>query len=253
MSIGRDDGSVGGHPAPPPSKLSAAPRVEASTTCAPDRRLATLRQAEAPPRHLEARMKTARSIALATLLAASALGSATCNGGSRLPLDSDEAQALLSGMIEMAHGVEEEVRIPMISITCSSRFRSRVPGDSDRPFRRIPITLVRRRSAAVLEARFMGLKSRGWRGSWSSAGAVVGGRGTGGGRFSGGVEVGRRGSDALHGALGDRFGSRAGPFGSDRGDSDPSGLAGTDVRTATRPAESLLCVPSPPILGREVP
>ena len=52
-------------------------------------------------------MKTARSIALATVLAASVLGSAACNGGSRLPLDSDDAEALLFGLIEMAYRVDE--------------------------------------------------------------------------------------------------------------------------------------------------
>ena len=52
-------------------------------------------------------MKTARSIALATVLAASVFGSAACNGGSRLPLDSDDAEALLFGLIEMAYRVEE--------------------------------------------------------------------------------------------------------------------------------------------------
>ena len=66
------------------------------------------------------------------------------------------------------------VRIPLISITDSGPLRSPVPEDFDHPFRRIPITLVKRRSPAVLEARFTGLKSRGWRGSSSSAGAVVG-------------------------------------------------------------------------------
>ena len=145
------------------------------------------------------------------------------------------------------------LRIPLISITCSGGFRSPVPEDSDHRFRRIPITLVRRRSAAVLEARFMGLKSRGWRGSSSSAGAVAGGsrdrpravfRRGGGGAKGLGRPPRRSGRPTW---------LANGAVGPDRADLDGSGLAVADVRTAARPAESLLCVPSPPIGGREVP
>ena len=52
-------------------------------------------------------MKTPRSIALATVLAACVFGSAACNGGSRLPLNSDDAEALLFGLVEMARKAEE--------------------------------------------------------------------------------------------------------------------------------------------------
>ena len=81
---------------------------------------------------------------------------------------------------------------------------------------------------------------------------VVGGAaGRAGGGFSGGVEVGGRGSGGLYGALGGGFGSRGGSFGPDSGDSDAFGPVATDIRTAGRPAGSLLFVFLPPISGRE--